>query len=113
MKNKNKTIIGIFLDGLTLRVAQCEQQFESIYLKKMEEFILKEPLTEEKSAELDINSIPGIDGEAPALSFSELKEAEPLFDDMDDFMGWDDTDFLNLTNNKEIPTTEVKLQMKI
>ncbi|MCB5250559.1 MAG: tetratricopeptide repeat protein [Candidatus Cloacimonadales bacterium] len=109
MKNKNKTIIGIFLDGLTLRVAQCEQQFESIYVKKLEEFILKEPLTEEKSAELDINSIPGIDGEAPALSFSEPKEAEPLFDDMDDFMGiGDDTDFLNLTNNKEIPTTEVK-----
>ena len=57
MKNKNKTIIGIFLDGLTLRVAQCEQQFESIYVKKLEEFILKEPLTEEKAAERDRKSV--------------------------------------------------------
>jgi len=110
MGKKEKTVLGFFLDGLTVRVAECQVQFESIYVKRLADFQLKQPLTEPESNELDISDIASINNEEDAgFSFSKPKDLEADFEHIDDFMGLnDDEDFLGLSseNNTNMPPAE-------
>ncbi|HPY97121.1 MAG TPA: tetratricopeptide repeat protein [Candidatus Cloacimonadota bacterium] len=106
MSKKEKTVLGLFLDGLTLRVAECQVQFESIYVKRLVDFELKQPLIEPEINELDISDIASINTEEDAgFSFSKPKDIEAEFEHIDDFMGLnDDDDFLGIGSESNAPT---------
>ncbi len=89
---KEKIVLGVFLDGLTVRIAECHLKKQSVYVSHLKEFQLKEPLIQHEIPSLSLNDIPAFGSEESSFSFSDSKDVESSLDDMDDFMGINDED---------------------
>ena len=93
-EKQDKIVLGIILDGLTVRVAECHFKKQSVYVNHLREFQLKEPLIQHETPDLVLNDITAFSSEDSGFSINDTKDVESSLDDIEDFMGInDDEDF--------------------
>lgn len=104
---KEKKAIGIYIDGLQVKIAEVKLNKNTFIINNLKEFTLSESLNNNNELDLNLASLSNISNDSGNFSFSEPKDSDIVLDDIEDFMGInDDSLFKNPEKNDTEKETE-------